>query len=177
MVRALEERIGSALEAIREELFALERRGTLDRRPGPGAWTAREVAEHVALTDHYLLILANKIATKGLDRADRGELPQPPRPDGTARLEALAAREFAWSHPDHMTPSGNETVSALRERLRADLETSTELLRRTRDGQGSLHRIRMSVVPEDDRLDLYEYLTIVALHAERHLLQMRSAGG
>jgi hypothetical protein len=40
-------------------------------------------------------------------------------------------------------------------------------------GQGSLHRIRMSVVGDDDRLDLYQFLAVLALHLERHAAQAR----
>jgi len=144
----------------------------LEFRPAAGAWTAREVAEHVALCDRFLLILVSKIAAKSANRAAtrRAPLPSPPQLE---LLEPLGASGFHWPHPDHMTPTGALPVPAVREQLAADLAACRTVLAELPNGEGSLHRIRMSAVPGDDRLDLYQFLAIIAVHAERHVRQMR----
>ena len=144
----------------------------LDHRPADGAWTAREVAEHVALCDRFLLILVRKIAAKSAKRAAAGRAP-PSSPPQVEHLEALGASELDWPHPEHMTPTGALSVPAVREQLVADLAACRAVLAEMPDGAGALHRIRMSAVPGDDRLDLYQFLAVIAVHAERHARQMR----
>ena len=75
-------------------------------------------------------------------------------------------------------PSGAD----LGARLREDLGRLTRPLRELPPGAGSLHRIRMSVAERADpglaRLDLYGYLELVRVHAERHgaqLMRLRRA--
>jgi hypothetical protein len=45
-------------------------------RPATGGWTIDEILEHVALTNHYLLILIEKGATKALKNAHNLDLTQ-----------------------------------------------------------------------------------------------------
>lgn len=140
-----------------------------DFRPRPGAWTAREVLEHVHLADRFLLLLAEKIAAKSARRLARGAA-QDPVPPSFAPLHRLRDRDLAWRHPPHMTPSGELALDALARELAADRERCLGLLDAMPRGEGSRHCIRMSVVGE--RLDLYGYLEVIALHADRHLDQL-----
>jgi hypothetical protein len=151
----------------------LDKPGTLlDFRPEPSAWTVREVCEHVALTNRFLLILVEKIATRSRSRSERGDAP-PPLPSPIASLTELASRDFRWKHPEHMTPTGTVPLGDVRSELDAQRERARALIQSFPAGEGALHRIRMSVVGgEDDRLDLYQFLEIVVLHADRHVRQM-----
>lgn len=169
-VDALARRTGAALADVRERLAA--RADALEFRPADGAWSNLEIAEHVALVDRYLLILAEKIAAKSNARARRGP-PSAAEPSPIAHLESLASREFAWSSPAHMRPSGRVAPQAIASELDLQAARCAALLADARDGRGTLHRIRMSVVDGDDRLDLYQFMTVIALHAERHARQMQ----
>jgi len=172
---ALEAHLAGAFEALDANLASAA--AALDFRPAAGAWSIREIGEHVTLVDHFLLVLADKIARKSLRRVARGDA----WPVGEPRFEhlaRLARRELRWPHPEHMAPTGEPDVAAIRARLSADLGRCQALLAELPRGEGTLHRIRMSVVEGDDRLDLYQFLEVIALHAQRHARQMaRNLGG
>lgn len=142
-----------------------------EHRPAPGAWTVREVLEHVALADRCLLVLAQKIAQKSARRALAGA-PWPAHPPRFEHLARLSSRELVWRHPAHMTPSGAGALADHGRRLRADRDACLALLAAQPAGEGTLHVIRMSVVGGDDRLDLYQYIECLGLHARRHLAQL-----
>lgn len=159
-----------ALEAVAQRVEGPDR--CLQFRPTDGAWTIVEIAEHVSLANHYLLILVDKIAAKARVRAPqtRGAYPSP---SPLEPLERLASHAFHWESPRHMVPTGRERPGAIRERLAAQRRRMHALLGEFPRGEGTLHRIRMSVVGPSERLDLYEFLYLIALHAERHAEQMR----
>lgn len=147
----------------------------LRRRSSLNAWSALETLEHVALTDRYLLLLASKIAERALARATRGER-WPVHGPRLEHLQHLAGRGLEWSAPAHMIPSGNWSPAEVGAQLTEDLRSALGLLDAAPGGVGTLHRIRMSVVGgDDDRLDLYQYLEVVRLHALRHLAQVDRA--
>lgn len=157
---------GALLEACEFEPDALA------RRPREDAWSGLEVLEHVALTDRFLLLLVDKIADRCRRRVARG-LAWPAAPARFAPILPLTSREFAWAAPDHMVPTGRLSPAACAVRLAADRDRCRALLAEFPAGEGTLHRIRMSVV--DERLDLYQYLALIALHARRHLAQLERA--
>ncbi|MBI5434313.1 MAG: DinB family protein [Planctomycetes bacterium] len=148
----------------------------LRRRPEPDSWSALAVVEHVALTNHFLSLLAAKLVDKGLARSRRGE-PTPTEPPSLAHLDTLAARAFRWQHPAHMTPTGSPDPAALRARLAEQHDRLAAWLDSLPHGAGSLHRIRISVVEGDDRLDFYQLLHFVLLHVARHRAQIARALG
>jgi len=169
-IAALRGRIDSAFEALLERTRLDEER--LRRRPASGGWSGLEVLEHVVLTDRFLLLLSDKIARKSLARAARGAS-WPTSAPSFVRLERLAEREFAWRAPEHMLPTGAAELSALAHALESDRARVFALLAQCPDGLGTLHRIRMSAVGgDDDRLELYQYLDVLRLHAERHMRQI-----
>ncbi|MEM6673240.1 MAG: DinB family protein [Planctomycetota bacterium] len=143
----------------------------LDRVPPTAGWTRHEVLEHVALTDHYLLILIDKIADRTRRRLERGD-PWPVHGPSFAPLQRLASSERDWEAPLHMVPSDPAPPMEITRRLDLDRKRCLALLDEFPSGEGTLHRIRMSVVDGDDRLDLYQYLEIVRLHATRHVAQI-----
>jgi hypothetical protein len=143
----------------------------LEHRPAPAAWTAREVVEHVALANRYLAILAEKIAAKSAQRAARGE-PYPRHAPDLERLRALSALPAHWAHPAHMTPGGTRALAEIAAELAAQRAQLARLTAGARGGEGTLHAIRISVVPGDARLDLYALLEFVRLHMARHLRQL-----
>ncbi len=169
-IAALRGRIESVFEALLERAQLDEAR--LRRAPEGGSWTGIEVLEHVALTDRFLLVLADKIARKSLARAARGDA-WPASAPSFAHLEHIAGRELEWRAPEHTRPAGAVELETIARTLESDRARAFALLEQCPDGVGTLHRIRMSVVGgEDDRLELYQYLEVVRLHAERHVRQI-----
>jgi len=169
-IAALRGRIDAVFVALLERSRLDEAR--LRARPEGVGWSGLEVLEHVVLTDRFLLLLADKIARKSLARAARGAS-WPVSAPSFAQLEHVAGREFAWRAPEHMRPTGGVELGALARELESDRARAFALLEQCPHGLGTLHRIRMSVVGgEDDRLELYQYLEVLRLHAERHVRQI-----
>lgn len=143
------------------------------RAPAISPWSPLDVAEHVMLTNHFLLKLAEKCARKSARKLMRGDAAPTKGRIGVDRLESIASREFRWDAPEHMLPRGSVTLEAVRATLAAQLRQSLSLLDLVAAGEGSLHTIRMTVLGPDARLDVYEFLMFIALHAERHTAQVR----
>ena len=139
----------------------------LEHSPGPGRWSALEILEHVTLANRFLLLLVGKIQDRARKRLEAGRA-WPTHAPRQARLAAMARDRSPWPHPEHMTPSGTASRTRIRRRLEEQRDQAVEILRAMPDGQGTLHRVRMSLVHGDDRLDLYEYLEFLGQHAERH---------
>lgn len=168
----LARRLRAAFRRIEDRLGAPE--AELRRSPAPGSWSALEIAEHAALMNHHVLLLLGKIAARCEARLARGERP----PEELSRfdsLERLAERGFRWDSPEHMVPGGHATAREIAAGLRHQRRRCLLLLARMRKGEGALHSISMSVVGE--KLDLYQYLALVALHLERHGAQIDRALG
>jgi len=170
--RELSERLAASLaESFGQLLRWVEVAEDVWRRRA-GDWTVGEICEHVALVDRYLLVLVDKIATKSRRRLEEGRRPDP-EPSALAQLDRIAEREQRWDAPAHMLPNGLCTRSELREQLESDRRRCLAHLRELPAGEGTLHRIRFSVVGEP--LDLYQFLRVIDLHARRHLAQLRRA--
>ena len=178
VVETLAARLARAYEEL-EACFDLPEE-RLARRPAPEDWSPAEVLEHVSLTSHYLLVLVAKIADKVRRRQARGLTPRsaPPRFE---HLDAFASTDYAWDCPEHMLPTGSAAPREVRTRLRVQARAIAELLDEFKTGEGSLHTLRLTLLDPagrlGDRLDLYQYLYFLGLHAERHLAQIGRALG
>lgn len=140
-------------------------------RPPDGGWTIDEILEHVTLTNHFLLLVIRKSTGKALARAARGESVGEGESD-LRRLDPIGERgSFAWSRPDHMVPTGRKSSEGVRSLMREQVRECLDLLGRLGAGKGSLHRVRMSV-NDCGRLNVYQWLQFLALHARRHLAHM-----
>ena len=170
--RRLARRLSLAFRRIEARLRAPD--AALRRAPAPGSWSALEVAEHAALMNHHVLLLVGKIAARCEARLASGERP-PEEPSRLDALEMLAERGFRWESPEHMVPGGHATAREIAGSLREQRRRCLTLLTRMRDGEGALHAVSMSVV--GGKLDLYQYLALVALHLERHGEQIDRALG
>ncbi len=154
----------------------------LAQRSSPGTWTPVEVLEHVTLANRFLSILIQKIAQRCEARLAAGAS-YPAHPPHFEHLETLARRDFGWLHPEHMSPTAGPPPEQLAATLGEQRDALLALLAALDRGRGSLHRIRMSVVPtqaqdaEGDRLDLGQYLLVLTLHLERHLGQLERLRG
>jgi len=173
-ILALGELLRARFAAVRAWLEVDE--ATWNRRASPDAWSVGEIVEHVALTNHYLLILVRKLRATARKRAARGD-PVDPAPPRFEHLDRIASRDFRWERPEHMAPTGRASRADLRAKLAEQEDECLAALRELPAGEGSLHRIRLSLLREDDRLDLYQFLHFLGLHLERHLAQLRRTAG
>lgn len=176
-MNAVEDAIAARAASLERRSVALE--GWLElaepawsARPAPDSWSPSEVVEHVALMQRYVLLLARKIAARGMKRASQGAA-LPDVPSEVSMLQELAQKHFRWPHPAHMTPTGGRPRSELARELREQCAGFLALLAAASHGEGALHSVRMSVVGE--RLDLYQFVALVDLHLERHLAQLERA--
>jgi hypothetical protein len=137
-------------------------------RSESGAWTIDEILEHIALTNHYLLLTWRKAVATAVRRAAEGEQ-VPAGESDLERLRAIGERgTFRWVHPDHMTPRAQASSAELRERIRGQAHECLTLLDLIDDGKGALLRLHMSV-GHLGRIDLYQWLYFLAQHVRRHL--------
>ena len=134
-------------------------------------WTIAQVLEHVHLTNHFLLLTLNKQATRAVERANRGDA----IPQESSDLEALNVigirGSFSWERPEHMEPTGDVSLSEIRQRLCEQKESCLQLLERLDNGVGRLVEVTMSV-NQLGKIDLNQWAYFLVQHARRHLDQL-----
>jgi hypothetical protein len=142
-------------------------------KPSEG-WSISEVLEHIMLTNHYLLLIIEKHAAKAKRRfAAAGKI------DGNesydVRLKRIDTvgihRSFAWVRPEHMEPKGEVTIGEVRKKMGAQFVRCLEILDELKNGEGALAKTTMTV-NDLEKLDVYEYIYFLAMHAKRHITQM-----
>ncbi len=142
-------------------------------KPEDDGWSIDELLEHVTLTSHFLLIVIRNGATKALKRAARG-IPIVGDEDELEVMSPIGHPDaFAWLRPEHMEPTRSHTSTVVRATMQEQQRECLEILARMGNGEGSLHKVRMSV-QNLGKLDLYQWLYFLALHARRHLAQIES---
>jgi hypothetical protein len=139
-------------------------------KPAADGWSIDENLEHITLTNHFLL----KVIRKGVDRALKRAKLQPIA-DGESDLERMTdvgiADSFTWNRPEHMIPTGDKPMDEVRQLMREQQAECLSLLERIPNGEGSLYLVRMSV-NNLGKIDMYQWLYFVALHAKRHITQI-----
>lgn len=143
-------------------------------QPTTGGWTIDEILEHVALTNHFLLILIEKGAAKALKNAHGLDLATElaARQSARARLDEISQPgAFKWMRPDHMAPQGQKTGPEVAATLRQQLQQCLAVLVRLPNGEGVLYRTTMTV-NDLGKMDVYDFVYFLAKHAERHLAQI-----
>lgn len=143
-------------------------------QPANGGWNIDEILEHVALTNHFLLILIEKGANKALKNAHGLDLGTElvARQSARARLDEISQPgAFTWMRPDHMAPQGLKSGLEVAATLRQQLEQCKAVLARLPNGEGVLYRTTMTVNGLG-KMDVYDFVYFLAKHAERHLAQI-----
>jgi hypothetical protein len=141
-------------------------------RPASGGWTIDEVLEHITLTSHFLMIVIRNSARTALKRAAAGAAITADESDLDLLAPIGRRGTFTWSRPEHMIPTGTVASDEVRARMREQGRECLEILERLGGGEGSLHRVRMSV-NQSGKLDIYQWLYFLAQHARRHIDQMK----
>ena len=143
-------------------------------KPALGGWSAGEVLEHIMLTNHYLLLLIEKGQEKALHRKTAEALEEQLKDYTLANpklLEIGQHKSFAWERPEHHEPTGSRSLVEVRKEIRDQLYRCLFTLEMLPDGEGVLHKITMSV-NDLGKLDVYQYIYFLALHARRHITQL-----
>lgn len=144
-------------------------------KPSSAAWSINEVLEHVMLTNHYLLIIIDKGRGKALQisqgLSEPVELPADYSIASEAMQQIALPGSFPWQRPEHHQPTGQPGLYEIRREIRNQLEKCLITLDFLPNGEGILYRTLMSV-NNLGKLDVYQYVYFLILHAQRHLRQM-----
>lgn len=142
--------------------------------PTDGGWNIDQVLEHLALTSHFLLKLIEKGRDKALKNTQGRDLEAELAAFrwGSDKLEQIGmSRAFAWIRPEHMEPRGERSLSEIREEIRAQYARCSAVLDDLKRGEGLLCLTTMTV-NDLGKLNVYEYVWFLSLHAVRHVGQM-----
>ncbi|MCW3070550.1 MAG: hypothetical protein JWO44_440 [Bacteroidetes bacterium] len=148
-----------------------------DYKPAGGGWSISQVLEHIALTNHFLLILVEKGTGKALNNVNKLDLQEELKSYEFHRdklTEVGLHRSFDWIRPEHMEPKGEKTPAEVREQLKMQLRQCHSYLDKLKDGEGVLYKTTMSVNGLG-KIDVYEYIYFLAQHGQRHITQMLKA--
>lgn len=143
-----------------------------DYKPHDGGWTVDEILEHITLTSHFLMIVIRKGVEKSLKRASSQAITGDE--SDLAKMQTIGENDsFVWTRPEHMEPTHTKSSSEIRSIMKNQWQECLTLLHRLEDGAGELHKVRMSV-QDLGKLDMYQWLYFLALHAQRHIAQIES---
>jgi hypothetical protein len=145
----------------------------LDIVPPDVGWNIALILEHLTLVNHYLLLTLRKGVRIAVRRSEC--VASPLKESDLSRFEDIADPDaFDWQPPKHMIPRGGIQLNQVRELLRKQRHECLTLLESMPNGEGFLHTVRMSV-RDLGRLDMYQWLWFLLMHARRHLSQMERA--
>lgn len=139
-------------------------------KPSADEWSINENLEHITLTSHFLMIVIKNGVAKCLKRAQNQSIPEA-ESDLDFMMEIGVNDSFYWHRPEHMIPKAEKPMEAIRATMRQQQAECLDLLASMPNGEGKLHKVRMSV-HELGKLDMYQWLYFVALHAQRHIMQI-----
>lgn len=143
-------------------------------KPQNGGWSIDEILEHISLTNHFLLILINK----GKEKALKTKLNINPndlyyQESEIRNFESIGKHaSFEWIRPEHMEPKGIEPLDVFRTTIKEQVHNCLEVLGILQDGSGLGVKTTMSV-HNLGKIDVYQYVYFLLLHAKRHIEQMK----
>jgi hypothetical protein len=145
-------------------------------QPSDNGWTSLQILEHTMLTSHYLMMIIDKASTKARKRASSSVVTHDWQgydllPKG---LEEVGVhKSFPWTRPTHMEPTNKISVDELKFRLNEQFEKCRQHLNSLKNGEGRFCTTTMSV-NSIGKLDVYQYIYFLILHAKRHLTQLEN---
>ncbi len=80
---------------------------------------------------------------------------------------------FEWIRPEHMEPKGELSLNEIRNLIFQQYHECLNYLELMKGGEGLLYRTTMTV-NELGKINVYEYIYFLSLHAQRHITQMRN---
>ncbi len=163
------------IESVFQHLnhFLLEKDDLNHRNKDKESWNLHQILEHVSLTNHYLLKLILKGSEKAIRKGNQRDLEKEliGYDFNTPDLEAIGdPHTFRWQSPVHMLPVGIP-VAEISNRFRIQQQSLMQILEKLKNGEGILQKTTMSVY-QLGKLDVYQYIHFLLLHARRHIEQM-----
>ncbi|PWN62204.1 DinB family protein [Chryseobacterium oncorhynchi] len=149
---------------------------TLNFQPSNGGWTIQQILEHIYLTNFYLLILIEKGTKKAMRNSMNLDLESEIKNYSFDRGNFEKIGEygaFEWIRPEHMEPKGQLSLEEIKNLISQQYHQCISYLDLMKNGEGVLYKTTMTV-NELGKINVYEYIYFLSLHAQRHLTQMRN---
>lgn len=148
----------------------------LDHQPSNGGWTVHQILEHIYLTNFYLLILIEKGSKKAMQNILNLDLEseiKEYRFNQESFEEIGEYGAFQWIRPEHMEPSGELGLDEVRSLIAQQYHQCMDYLNLMKNGEGLLYKTTMTVNGLG-KINVYEYIYFLSLHAQRHITQMKN---
>ncbi|MXS70086.1 DinB family protein [Flavobacteriaceae bacterium W22] len=149
---------------------------TLNFQPSNEGWTVLQILEHIYLTNFYLLILIEKGSKKAMRNSLHLDLNLEIKNYrfNQEKFEKVGEYEaFEWIRPEHMEPKGELNLTEIRSLITQQYHQCLSYLDLMKNGEGLLCKTTMTV-NELGKINVYEYIYFLSLHARRHLTQMKN---
>ncbi|KFF20139.1 DinB family protein [Chryseobacterium sp. JM1] len=149
---------------------------TVNALPANGGWTGQQILEHIYLTNFYLLILIEKGSKKAMRNYLELDLNSEIKNYSFDNKKFEKVGEygaFEWIRPEHMEPKGELSLSEIRNLMSQQYHQCLSYLDLMKNGEGLLCKTTMTVNGLG-KINVYEYIYFLSLHAQRHLTQMKS---
>lgn len=146
----------------------------LNYQPSKGGWTVQQILEHIYLTNFYLLILIEKGAKKAMRNSLELNLESEIKNYNFNKENFEKVGEygaFEWIRPEHMEPKGKQDLKEIREIIAQQYHQCLNYLELMKNGEGLLYKTTMTV-NNLGKINVYEYIYFLSLHAKRHITQM-----
>lgn len=149
---------------------------TLNYQPSNGGWTVQQILEHIYLTNFYLLILIEKGSKKAMRNYNDLDVNNEIKNYSFNQEEFEKVGEygaFEWIRPEHMEPKGELDLEEVRSLISLQYHQCVNYLDLMKNGEGLLCKTTMTV-NDLGKINVYEYIYFLSLHAQRHLTQMQN---
>lgn len=149
---------------------------TLNYPPSNGGWTVQQILEHIYLTNFYLLILIEKGSKKAMRNYLNLDLNLEIKNYSFNQEKFEKVGEygaFEWIRPEHMEPKGELNLNEIRSLISQQYHQCLNYLDLMKNGEGLLCKTTMTV-NELGKINVYEYIYFLSLHAQRHVTQMEN---
>ena len=176
MIKEVIDHISDTLQSIFDKVYLwFDKSEKLQTySPQNNGWSINQILEHIGLTNHFLLILIEKGKKKALKNIHHLDL-APALAQytfGSKKLDDIGKHlAFDWIRPEHMEPVGAKTLPEIKAQLEQQLQQCLDVLAEMPNGEGVLYKTTMTVNGLG-KIDVYQYIYFLAMHAQRHLEQM-----
>ncbi|AZA82276.1 DinB family protein [Chryseobacterium lactis] len=148
----------------------------LNDQPLNKGWTVQQILEHIYLTNFYLLILIEKGTKKAMRNYKDLDLQSEIKnysfnKEHFGRVGEYGA--FEWIRPEHMEPKGELNLPEIRRLISQQYHQCLDYLDLMKNGEGLLCKTTMTV-DGLGKINVYEYIYFLSLHARRHITQMKN---
>ncbi|MCA0458726.1 MAG: DinB family protein [Chloroflexi bacterium] len=138
--------------------------------PAANEWSIDEILEHITLTDHFLMLTLRTSLRTVLKRS-KAQAVEAGESDLDSIVRIGDPDAFGWIRPEHMEPTRLKPMREIRATMTAQRLECLMILDQLPNGEGSLHKVSMSV-QSLGKLDMYQWLYFLVQHAKRHTVEI-----